>query len=513
MGDSQLAQVIFAGSEDKSSTELGGAMPLVVNAIPDASGASRRRPAVKAWSGFDTATSTAAPFAPGSGQVLGMLPFMGKLVYVTSDNKMSVLTTGVERRGLTYGYPGSQHETTVVAGDGRPSLVAGRSLFLAAKGAQVQKWDGTSSLCALLQNTGASLLVGTPGYTPPDYPPPNAISLVAIAQRLVVANAPGSTGQLHWSGPLEDYENWDYALGGASYIQAAAKPDPLVWMTDNTNEVFAFGTESIQVFDPAALAVDVNDPNVILDFAPNRTQNVGTISPYSVIAVDDNFALIDRQRRFIITDGRTYQDIGKPVSQLLRDMANITDAWGFRMRFGRFDCLVWMFPTDGFGLVYDTTAQRWGEWRMGGVNEGPVTITSAYNWSEQGIFLVGLSDGTIAQLDDSTTEDLGVPIKVELVSGFTTHGTQSQKHCRTMLFQFKRTWASTASSGHVRISRRDTQGSWQIISDQELSNTPYPCIQLRSLGVYRTRQWKVEYTGADELQLVSAQEEFEILGA
>ena len=510
MGNSQLAQILFSGSEDKGATELGGAIPLIANAIPDASGAARRRPTVVAWSGYSSASLSNT----GVGPVLGLVPFQGSLVYATSDGVLNALNPGVEAHGLTSGVVGtSQYYNSLLAGSGRPSFVAGRQLLIAANGAQIQKWDGLSASSARLQNTGATLLVGSSGYVAPAYPPPSAYSVVGISQRLVVGNVPGTSGQIHWSGPFEDYESWDYALGGAGFAQAAAKPDPLVWVMENTNEVFAFGTETLQVFDPASLAVDVNDPNNILDFAPNRTQNIGTISPYSIVAVDDNFALLDRQRRIILSDGRTYQDIGQPISNVLRGLTTVADAWGFRMRFGRFDCLVWMFPTDGFGLIYDSTASRWAEWRMGGVNEGPVTITSAYNWAEQGVFLVGLSDGTIAKLDDSATSDLGIPVKVEMVSGFTTHGTQAQKHCRTMLFQFKRTWAATAGSGHVRISRRDTEGAWQIIRDQELSSTPYPCIQIRSLGVYRTRQWKVEYTGSDELQLVSVQEEFEILGA
>jgi hypothetical protein len=47
----------------------------------------------------------------------------------------------------------------------------------------------------------------------------------------------------------------------------------------------------------------------------------------------------------------------------------------------------------------------------------------------------------------------------------------------------------------------------------QLSTTPFPVVALRSLGNYRIRQYKIEYTGSDELQLVSAQEEYEILEA
>jgi hypothetical protein len=284
--------------------------------------------------------------------------------------------------------------------------------------------------------------------------------------------------------------------------------------------------------------VDVNDPDVLLDFAPSRTQNIGTISPYSIVPVDDNFMMLDRQRRFIVTDARTYTDVSRPVAQILRDLERIDDCWGFRMRFGRFDCVVWFFPTDGFGLIYDMQAQKWSEWGYSKTTLGadPVTICSAYNWAEKSVFLVGSSSGDLLVLDDTASHDGGPsiessPISVEVQSGFTDHGTTAQKHCKTVLLKFKRSTRKVPDgalyngSGHVRISKRDNEGAWKIVRDIELGGPggdPHaisdvaptnPCIQLRSLGVYRTRQWKIEYTGQDEIQLVSAQEEFEVLGA
>jgi hypothetical protein len=401
-------------------------------------------------------------------------------------------------------------------------MVAGKQMLVMAGGAQLQKWLGPGKLAGQatsqpLANTG----VGGP--------PPSADFVCAIAQRLV-AQYSGTSGQIRWSGPLEDYENWDMSTGGAGFVQAAAKPDPIVAMLDNTNEVFCFGTETLQVFAPAALNIDVNDPTNLLDFAPSRTMNIGTVSPYAVVAVDDMFAMLDRQRRFIFTDARTYTDISRPVAKLLRDLKSISDAWGFRMRFGRFDCIVWFFPTDGFGLTYDTQTQNWSEWReqatagsvgLGIVSDVAPSITCAYNWSEKGALLVGMSDGRILKLDDDSSVDSdGTAIRVEVVSGFNDHGSTAQKHCHTLMLTFKRTFAALpagagglSASGHVRISKRDNQGAWKIVKDQELSYDTAPAIQIRSLGVYRTRQWKVEYSGEDELQLVSAQEEYEILGA
>jgi len=116
-------------------------------------------------------------------------------------------------------------------------------------------------------------------------------------------------------------------------------------------------------------------------------------------------------------------------------------------------------------------------------------------------------------------------IHVEVTSGFTDHGTTAQKHCKTLLLKFKRTFSDlpiptttpagvlVSPSGVVRISKRDDIGDWKLVKEVQLSSNRSPAIQIRSLGVYRTRQWKVEYSGGDDLQLVSAQEEFEILGA
>lgn len=495
MGKVSTVPLRFASSEDKSGSELGGVMPLVQNAVPDSAGVMRRRPGIAAWGPFDASYASGSP-------VIGMRPFgTGRLVYVTEDRKLHAITTGGGLSELSDGTSATQLD-----GGGRPNLVAGRTMLAVAGGGEIQKWTG-SGLSARLLNTGST------------DPPPQATSLCAIAQRLV-AQLPGNSGQFWWSAPLEQWENWDMTtVGGAGYLQAYAKPDPLVWAADNTNEVFAFGTESIQAYSPSALQIDENDPNNLLDFALARTQNIGTRSPYSITAYDDTFGLIDHRKRAILTDARTHTDIGKPITQVLRDLQRVDDAWGFRMRLGRFDCMVWMFPTDGFGLIWDATTGNWGEWRAGEVGLGPLTITSAYDWAEEGVMLVGLSDGSIAKLDDSVNSDLGTSIAVKLISGFVNHGTAAQKACRAVTFNLKRSFYELAApdyglspSGHVRISYRDDQGAWKLLKDIELSTERQIPVIIRSVGVYRTRQWKVEYTGMDQLELVSAEETFENLG-
>jgi hypothetical protein len=502
MGQTQLGTIAFAASEDKSSSELGGAMPQVTNVIVDATGVMRARPGLAVWPQFTQVSSSA---------VIGMCSFQDWLVYVTADRLIHAISSG----GGTLELSDPNDSTTWLDGGGRPSFVKGHIMLVIAGGGQMQKWLGTG-LSARLLNTGAPIIGGDPN---PGGLPPAATHICGVAQRLI-AKVANDSGQFWWSGALDLYEDWDMTStsgGDSGFIQAAAKPDPLVAMFDSTNEIFAFGTQTLQVFDPSSTQIStdpVTGEPVIQDFMPNRTIDIGITAPDSVIPIDSTFYAIDRFRRVIVTDARSYQEVGKPISKVLRDIDVITDALGFKVRFGRFDFLVWLFPSVGYGIIMDTASGKWSEWRAWGPS-GPtnVTITSVYDWAESNLAPVGLSNGQIALFDDDATTDLGNPINIKLVSGFTDHGMSTRKHCHTLLLTFRRTFTPTASSGHVRISYRDYEGAWILVRDVQLGDDPYSVITLRSLGVYRMRQWMLEYTGSDRVEFVSAQEEYEILGA
>jgi hypothetical protein len=502
MGQTQLGAISFAGTEDKGSSELGGAMPQVTNVIVDATGTMRARPGMVPWPAFTQVSSSA---------VIGMCSFQDWLVYVTADRLVHAISSG----GTTLELSDPGDPTTWLDGGGRPSFVQGLRMLVIAGGGQMQKWLGTG-LSARLLNTGAPILGGDPN---PGGPPPAATHICGVAQRLV-AKVANTSGQFWWSGPLDMYEDWDMnssSGGDAGFIQASGKPDPLVAMFDNTNEIFAFGPLTLQVFDPSSTQIStdpVTDVAVVQDFMPNRALDIGVLAPDSIISVDNTFALVDRYRRVLLTDARSFKEIGKSVARVLRQIDGIETALGFKIRFGRYDFLAWMFPSVGYGLIFDTASGNWSEWRAWGPS-GPlnVSITSFYDWAESDLAVVGLSNGQIALFTDDATTDLGNPINIKLVSGFTSHGVAARKHCHTLLLTFRRTFIPTASSGHVRLSYRNYEGAWTLVRDIQLGADPYAVITLRSLGVYRTRQWMLEYTGSDQLEFVGAQEEYETLGA
>lgn len=464
----------FSDGQASGLDALSGAPQLMVNSLVDLGGSRRARPGVSAWADFPTAIPNASP-------VDAMAVWDGKLIYATRDRQLFAWTAPDTVSDLSDGTAASMLDGAL-----RPSILSTRTRAVIVGGGVPSKWEG---------GTLAELLGGSP---------PLLNSIAGIASRLVGGVADVS-GTFAWSN-LGDtgHEVWD----GLNFAEAEAKTDVLRAVADNTNELFAFGTETLQVFSPDA----------ILGFAPGRTINVGTLSPYSIVAVDDMFAFLDRERRFVITDGRSFSDeqsvLSKPIEAPLRALT-VEDCWGFRMRTDRWDAVVWMFPTDGKGFIWNRRSNTWSEWRaFGDTGYTAPSITSAVAWPDENLFLVGLDTGQIAKLDAAAYTDLGDVIKVELMTGFLDHGTDNLKHCKAVRFAFRRgTTAQSGTAPVVQISYRDDTGPFcpPATFSLGLAGDYDPILDMRSEGTYRRRQWRLEYTSAAELSFLGAREEFVLL--
>lgn len=473
---SSLAAIPFTDQQASGLDALAGAPPLMGNSLSDVAGTRKARPGVSVWSAFPSAI-------PNASAVVGMAALGTLLVYVTEDRKVwSVDSATGHVEALS-----DAALTSKVAGSLRPQLLSLRDKVVAVGGGAPQTIDGVTISARL-------------GGSPPDMR-----SIAGIATRIVgVPN--DNSGTFVWSDPGDaGHDNWD----ALNFAEAEARPDPLYTVTSNTNELIAFGTQTLQAFSP--------DANV--GFAPGRALNLGLLAPYSIIDVDDQFAFFDRERRFILTDGRAFSDegsvISKPIESVLRGLTTVDDCWGFRMRTDRWDACVWFFPTEGRGFIWNRRNTGWSEWRAwGDTGYTSPNITSALYWPEQNVFLVGLATGQIAKLDAEAFTDLGQPIKVELVSGFQDFGSMNRKKIVAARFKFRR--GQTAQSGtapRVSISWRDDSGSWRqpATRDLGLAGDYEPVITLRSLGVARQRQWRLQYDAAADFTLVGAQAEVETL--
>ena len=471
------APIDFASGQQSSNEALGGAIQSALNVLVDSVGAVHTRPGISAWADFG-----ASPSLDPTTTVDGMCDWNGYLVYETSDRKLHAQISP----GYGVDLSSASDATTTLDGGGRPVFCPARLRIMVAGGGAIQKWEGP----------GAGLSARLGGSPPP------ATHIVAISQVLVV-NPAGLSGQIQYSDPFDGgQESWP----ALNFQELESDPDPLTALYVNTDELIGFGTRTVQTLDP--------DPNVnlaqgIAMFVPVRTWSQGVGAPYSFAQNDETFGFVDRLKRIQMANGRTYQSISDPaITETLRQLATITDCWGFRMAIGSWDLLGWHFPTVGRTFVYDTTLKIWQEWRGFAGGQFKAWIAqSHFHWTDPDLHLIGLSNGTIGKLDTTASTDMGDPIVAEVTSGFQDLGSDLTKTNVCTRFYFKRGLTGVPAPGpRCQLFWRNDVGAWQGPEYLPLGDPddPAPVIEVRGMGSYRIRQWRLRFSDACPLTLVRA---------
>lgn len=475
-----LGPIAF-GPSQRQAEELGGAQPFAMNVIVDKVGVIRRRPGLQAYSGATSSVVDANGISclhvteGGDLYAVGNHPTTKSVYQVTSGGFVDLTTTT--------GYK--------IQGTKRPTVAETEAMLVLAAGDDPAKLEFST-----LQT---SVLGGSP---------PKASHVVANSSRLLVNDVATYLGQIHYSdqaagSSIVGHETWTGLNAG--YFTAEARPDPVLALWENTNEVFAFGRTSLQYFTPDASTF----------YSPVTTKESGIAAPYSVIKVDQSFAWLDHQRRFVMSDGRQLQVLSDDIHGDIIGMTTVSDCYGFRCITGTAECLVWVFPTDGRTYCYQVGA-GWGQWSgydYGSANWTPMTISAHFLRQGETVNIVGTSDGKVRQLTDGVTSDDGTVILAKSRSGFINRGTAARKQCVRVMVTIRR-GESASSPGPVGYLRwRDDLGGWSTALPVGFGSIgdSTTVLEFRSLGVYRTRQWEFEFSGDVDFSLVSVLEEFEVL--
>lgn len=477
----QQEPIPFVNGQQSGFEQLGGASPIAMNVVVRGN-VVQRRPGVGFYSGAPTATPV------GSGPIEALLMTQaGKLYVVSGDSPNRKLYRVTSAGGADL----STAPESDIRGTARVQMVETESILAMAGGDLMQKMVLATEASSRLGNAPEGTLLAFHGYR-------------------LLTNDPDVQTQVSYSGlasgpdDFSGFETWGTGVGTAGFIQANAKPSSVVAIAENSNEVFVWTERGLQVFAPDALS----------DYAPSASKEIGCSARYSVIKMDEEFAWIDHLRRIVVGDGRTVAPISMGIQQALNDMATISDCFGYRYIQGDIDVLVWTFPSDGRIFVYQKGA-GWGQWSRPDFGGLPIGDITGHHFSvTDGKHLVGTANGYIFELSTRNTTDAGAPINAYVQTGFLDRGSSNRKTCKCVRVTLKRGQTSSETGPVALLSWRDDLGAFGAPIEISLGDPgeTYPVVEFYGLGVYRRRQWKFTFSGTDDIQLVSAVEDFVVQG-
>lgn len=488
MGD----PIPFANFQAAGLEELGGASPIAMNVIiePPApsgkQGVVRRRPGIQAW-------PLATPAVIDPNGLCG--------VFATSDGAIwAVGAVGPERPiysvtaagALLLGGGISPHG---LRGSARPIFVETAMLVVIAGGELIQKVERATLLSDRLGGL-----------------PPLATHIVANSSRLLANDPTVDSSKIRYSDVAQGNvtyagnETWSSIGPGPGgtvpgFFSAEAKPDPIVAVYEDTNEIFIWGAQTLQVFGVDGTLV----------YAPTATREYGCAAPYSIIKDDNQFYWLDHQRRFVKSDGRSFTELSESIQRIIDDMDDVSDCFGYRVLLGPFSCMVWTFPSDGRTFCYQEGA-GWGQWQGWNGNWTPFGVTAYWLKDSTSDSIVTTVDGRVGELALEATTDLGAPINAYVMTGYQNRGTDARKHCARVDIVLRRGNATTPGP-QGWLYWRDRPGDWtgKIPIDFGDAGDTDPVLHFHSLGEYRRRQWAFEFSAGSDLSLVAATEEYEVL--
>ncbi len=367
---------------------------------------------------------------------------------------------------------------STLAGAARPTFALGADYIYIAGGSHIHRWAPASVELEVLADS------------------PECTHVCQFGNRLL-ANDVSAPNTIRWSDIGEsDFDSWPPENGTI----ADALPDAIVGMYTNTNEVLVFGEASVQAYGVGV------DPT--LPFDQISTVGIGLAAPYAAARLDENFAILDSQRRIGVTDGRSFNDISAAIHKDLRELTTISDAFAYREEHGQGSKLVFRFPTAGRTFVYDLKGQRWSERaRYVSPFQGDYPVGAYAHWPMYNRHLVGLStaSGGYAELDAETRQDLTGPLVCDRMTGWQDFGIKRRKRSRCIQAIVRRgTAPQNATPGLLELRAQPEDGPW---SEWQQVSVGGPGDVNQTVkwflgGVFHRRRYEMRYSGTDELSLV-----------
>ena len=265
---------------------------------------------------------------------IGTGPIRGLWAFSSNDNHAFVVS-GTELYRITTAYVPTLIGT--IAGTGPVSMADnGTQLFIAANGPSYIYNNTTNAFGQIAD---------------PDFP--GAVT-VAYLDGYFVFNEPNS--QKMWITALLDGTSID----PLEFASTEGSPDGLVAVIANFREVWAFGTNSIEVWS------DTGATDFPLQRIPGAFNELGCAAPYSIAKMDNGLFWLGRDRRgqgiVYRANGYAGQRISThAVEWQIQQYSDLSDAVAYTYQQDGHSFYVLIFPTANTTWVYDVATQAWHE--------------------------------------------------------------------------------------------------------------------------------------------------------
>lgn len=469
-----MAKVNIATGLETAIDSQGPGTSALVNWRLDGAGTNIPRPPIVAHTitGINSGTT-----------IIGLYEYRDDLIVVGSDRyvyRVSWTTPNVATPLSV-----SSDTATQLGGTTRPTFAEDPSDLFIAGGGRILRYTPGAPDCEAF-STG----------------PENATHVIGIGQRIVANDTTSATerNQFFWSDLGDGSDStWD----ALAFATAEARPDEVVAVYENTDEVFVFGATTLQVY---GIGVDATIP-----FDKVNTVNVGCGARYSPVRIDNEFAFIDETGRIVMNGGHSdeVRDIGKAIVTEIRSMSTYADAFGWRERDGRYDMLCFHFPTEGRTFEFDLDREIWAERKRYDAAQSlqqPMPIGAYCYWSRLKLHMFGRDDTNgLAKIDASVGTELTGPLLCERTTGYHDHGIANKKRSYGVRAVCRRgTAGPTATPGVVEMRVQDDGRLWTSWRSKSIGNDGdnEPSVPFFFGGVFRRRRYDLRYAGSNETSVV-----------
>lgn len=466
-----------------SSTSTSEIFDCYMEEVPGFGFITRRRPGLTEFADVDTGVQ---------GDGLFYWDAMELVIAVSGGSAFKIESDGSHTK-LTGTFPGSSGTTCIFA-DGQ-ALDGTPWLYMAAGG--------------LVYTTDAVSITA-----PTDLNTPDATHVTWINGRFI-ANEPDSNQWLFTdTNPVSgDIEN-DYWSSSDNPNTCEAYADDLKAIFAVYQDIYAWGSQGLEIWQD-----DGATPFVPVQGAFTKAGLEG-IYAYT-IADNTVFALcvIDGKRVIIRMLGRSPSVISEPIARVLADMSDVSDATASVICVGGIAIVLFCFPTANQSWAYDYKNDIWMPW---GYWDAEAAEHNRYlgqhscfakAWNKH--LIQSRLDGKIYEIDrDAYQDDDNIMVSYRR-TGWVDHNTWSRKRCRRLTVKAK-VFSTAETTATLSVRWRDNGNPvWQTWSEMSLNLNPDIqgtfTFQIMNLGMYRSRQYEFRFTSNQDLALVGAAEDIEVM--